>query len=375
MVKNILGYYLRNEIRTGGHRRYLELLNSLSLSGYNVTVLLGNTIDPSEFSFNTIQLNPVYKGRFIPYSVKQMLRVLPALLKLKKGNWTTIAFGETNYLTMLAAKIVLKAKILFAFRSNSYRAKMDQFLLNSKKMTLKKEMQLWKMKNIEKRITKLSDTLIFQTTFDRDDILERTKCSIDKSRIIPNSIRESWFIDDYKNINNSTKLENIIYLGSYDNRKGVIFLLKAMKILKEKNIPVKLEMFGYGKEKLKLEQFVKNNNLENSVVINNKLENPLSRIGYYDLMIVPSVYDSYPNVILESLFTGTPVIASDNSGMKEILQYSEFLFKTGSVTEIADKIEKLFNNNKDYHKIKKLCDIRLNEHDFIWPQMFEKEIK
>lgn len=374
MKPKILGYYLRNEIRTGGHRRYLELLNSLSKKGYKVTVFLGDTIDPTEFNFNIVPLKPVYKGKILPYSFKQMIRVLPQLFKLEKDNWVSLAFGETNYLTMVAAKLILKSKIVFAFRSNSYRAKKDQFLLKNNKISTKQSVQLLKMKYLEKRITKLSDKLIYQTTFDRDDIINRTNTFISKTRIIPNSISESWFLEEYKNTNSSNKLKNIIYLGSYDNRKGVIYLLKAIKILVDKQVDLKLDMFGYGKEKSTLENFVKTNNLEEYVIINDKLSNPLSTMGSYDLMIVPSIYDSYPNVILESLFTGTPVLASDNSGMKEILQYPELLFKTGDSQDIADKIEKIANNSDTYKKIKELCKIRLDAHDFSWPEMFEKEI-
>lgn len=372
MKPTILGFYLRKEIRTGGHKRYLELLNSLSNKGYSVTVLIGNSIDNSDYSFKTIPLKPVNKGRILPYSIKQMFRVLLTIMSLPSAPWVTIVFGESNYFTMLLTKIVLKSKIIFAYRSNSYKARKDQYLLENNKLKLKHKLQLSKMKKLERKITSLSDKIIFQTEFDRNDIILRSGGDISKSIIIPNSVRESWFNKGFKGINTSKGLESIIYLGSFDNRKGVIYLLRAMAILKSRGITPKLDLFGYGNQKAGLINFIEKSGLTESVKIHGKLNDPIKVIGSYDLMIVPSIYDSYPNVILESIFTGTPVIASDNSGMKAILEHQELLFKTGDPNDIAVKIEKLYSCCESYKNIKDICNERCEIHDFVWCDKFEE---
>ena len=376
MKPQILGYYLRNEIRTGGHKRYLELLNTLAINGWDVTVILGNTIDYTNFKFNTIPIKPVYKGR-VPFSIKQLLRILPILHKIKNKNknWITISFGETNYLTMKAAKRVLKAKTIFAFRSNTYKAKIDELEAYKREITIKDSIKLKKILIIEQKISNISDQLIFQTEFDRDNIRSRTNFPTSKSTIIPNSVLESWFVDKYKLLNKSTKLSRILYLGSYDNRKGALFIIKAIEKLKKEGITLKLDMFGYGSEKKELVSYIDNNDLIDSININDKMNDPLSKIYEYDLLVVPSIYDSYPNVILESIFTGTPVIASNNSGMKAILEYDKLLFKTGDYNDIALKIKKLYDNNTSYLEIKKLCTERLHAHNFIWTSRFEDVIK
>lgn len=371
MEKTILGFYLRNEIRTGGHKRYLELLDSLAKKGWKVKVLISNTIDKTQFNFDSIGLKPVFKGKIIPYSLKQMLRILPQLLSLKKGNYITICFGETNYLSMLAANKILKSKSVFAFRSNSYMAKLNQFKL--KKITLKKKLQLIKMYRLEKSIVKLSDQLIFQTDFDKNDIIERHKYS-KATFIIPNSINESWFLSNYKNINNSSKLKKILYLGSYDERKGAIYLLEAINGIIKSKLNIELDMYGYGPNKKMFSKFINDRGIDDKVTIHDKMVEPIKQIGRYDLMIVPSIYDSYPNVILESIFVGTPVLASKNSGMEAILKYDELLFNTGDSNDIENKILGLLKSQEQYRKIKELCNIRANEHDFIWTDRFENII-
>ncbi|MGL1890176.1 MAG: glycosyltransferase family 4 protein [Spirochaetaceae bacterium] len=374
MKPSILGYYLRHEIRTGGHKRYLELLNALSKIGWNVTVILSNTIDTKDFSFNIVSVKPVYRGK-VPYSLKQCFRVFPYLLKLPKGSWRTIVFGETNYLTVKLANIVLKAKVVFAFRSNSYKAKLNEYKEYNKKLNLKKRFGLYKMLKIEKNITKLSDLLIFQTTFDRDDILNRSCTDKNKSVIIPNSLRESWFDDSYKYKNSSSSLKKLIYLGNYDDRKGAIFLLQAFKILKDKNIDLKLDLFGKGNDSIKLQKYIEDVGLTDRVVVHGGMNNPISKLSKYDLMIVPSIYDSYPNVILESIFTGTPVLGSDNSGMSAILDNPQLLFKTGDPDDIASKIEEIYNDEKLYKEVHSLCRKRAEYHDFSWPEKFSNVLE
>lgn len=364
----IFGYYLRNEIRTGGHRRYLELLSSLAKEGFTVKVLLASTIDSSQFSFKTIPVKRVAKGK-IPYTLKQLFRVIPELFKLSKAFYISLAFGESNLLILKATKYILKSRNIFAFRSNSYVAKRNQLEITGKINRLSSKCQLIKMLKIEKSILKSSDFIVFQTEVDKNDILSRhSKLSISSS-IIPNSINEAWFINDYRDLNRSKELRKIIYLGSYDNRKGVIYLIKAMKQVINKGYNIQLDLFGYGKKKQSLLNYVNNNGLKAYIKINDKLSNPLKFIPNYDLMIVPSIYDSYPNVILESIFTGTPVIASNNSGMKAILLYDKLLFKTADHNSIAEKIEYL-THSENYLEAKKLCNIRLSEHDFNWPKQF-----
>lgn len=374
MKISILGFYLRHEVRTGGHKRYLELLDSLSKKGWNVIVIISSTISLSDYNFTAIPVKPVFRGKIIPYSVKQLFRILPSLMNLPRGNWVSIAFGETNYLSLKFSKIMKGSSILFAFRSNTYKAKDNEYIYYNKNKSLKDRFNLNKMLNIEKRITKLADIIVFQTTADRDDIFNRTNTEYKKGVIIPNSLRESWFDNQYRDKNTSKSLQKIIYLGNYDVRKGAQFLLEAFNILKERNIIIDLHLYGGGNESLKLKEYVDNNGLSGNVIVHGKLINPVSVLSEFDLMIIPSVYDSYPNVILESIFTGTPVLGSDNSGMKAILEYSELLFKTADIQDIANKIESIYKNERLYEKVHNLCQKRAVYHDFSWPSKFEEVI-
>lgn len=374
MKYKIIGYYLRNEIRTGGHRRYLELLSSLSDSGYEVNVYMSDTIKSEQFSFNTIKVKPVNKGK-IPYTFKQLIRMLPIFMKLPKDKYLSISFGESNLLIMKLIKFLLKGRNLFAFRSNSYTARLNQYKYYNKKLTLGMKLQLLKMRNIERSVLRTADLVLFQTDFDCNDILSRNSKVNVQSIIIPNSINEKWFLKEYKGINESYSLKSILYLGSFDDRKGVLVLLKGINEIVKKGHNIRLKVHGYGSQKSDLVKYVELNNLADYISINDKISNPLPTISNYDLVVIPSIYDSYPNVILESIFVGTPVIGSNNSGIKSILQYNELLFETGDCNDLAKLIEKMIIDKNYYSKCKDLCSQRLIKHDFNWPNKFIEAIK
>jgi glycosyltransferase involved in cell wall biosynthesis len=89
-------------------------------------------------------------------------------------------------------------------------------------------------------------------------------------------------------------------------------------------------------------------------------------------VVVPSLFDSYPNVVLESIFTGTPVIASRVGGIPEMLEHEDLLFEAGSVEAIEAKIEDLRNSASQFMAVKGKIQTLQDKFDFDWPEKFEE---
>ena len=64
----------------------------------------------------------------------------------------------------------------------------------------------------------------------------------------------------------------------------------------------------------------------------------------FDLIIVPSYIEAFPNVILEALYYNVPVLGSDVGGIPLILS-REHLFKPGDYKMLSKKIIYLLNND------------------------------
>jgi glycosyltransferase involved in cell wall biosynthesis len=72
-----------------------------------------------------------------------------------------------------------------------------------------------------------------------------------------------------------------------------------------------------------------------------------------DVFILSSLEDNLPNVMLESLCTGTPVIAFPNSGAEEIIQngINGIITDEISAISLSKAITTFFNNKSSFNSV------------------------
>ena len=148
-----------------------------------------------------------------------------------------------------------------------------------------------------------------------------------------------------KNTNNFFKILNI---GRLENQKDHTTLIKAVNILKNK-INFKLNIVGYGTEYKKIKKLITNLKLNKEIKIYRNIRNPWKYFKNTDLFISSSLYEGFPNVIIESILNNTPLLSSNcKSGPKEILKQKNGpnLFNVGDFHDLAKKIYKHFKNPK-----------------------------
>lgn len=150
---------------------------------------------------------------------------------------------------------------------------------------------------------------------------------------------------------------NIITLGRLDIGKNHTMLIKALGKLK--NSSVRLYIFGDGDMLLELESLVEDLNLKDQVFLMGFDSNPYRYLKSSDLFIFGSNHEGFPNVLLEALACGLPILTTNcKSGPSEIMQLSEEkndLMKTKygilvPIKNIELMVEgiKYFLKNKDY---------------------------
>lgn len=156
----------------------------------------------------------------------------------------------------------------------------------------------------------------------------------------------------YKISNNIFKILNI---GSLTPKKGQILLLKAFYRLSIKHANIRLTIVGSGVEKNNLEKFIREKKMTGRVEIINRVD-PSEIEGYYldsDLFVLSSRWEGCPNVLLEAMSYGLPVISTDVSGAVNIIEneVSGFIVRRGNTDEMSEKIELLINNLNIREKI------------------------
>ncbi len=163
-----------------------------------------------------------------------------------------------------------------------------------------------------------------------------------------------------------SKQLKIISVGRLVKQKDHITLLKAINILSKK-IKFKLLIMGNGEEKINLINFVKEKKLYKSIKIIPYQKNPYPYIYQSNLLILSSLYEGLPNVLLEALALKKFIISSNcPSGPKEILANQKYgeLFEVKNYKQLSKKIEFFHNNKKKFNKRISLGYKSLNRFNF-----------
>jgi len=144
---------------------------------------------------------------------------------------------------------------------------------------------------------------------------------------------------------------NILFLGRIEERKGLIYLLKALKILNKKFDNLRLIVVGEGPLKEHCQKWAKKNKLEN--VVFEKAISQEEVPSYYktaDIYCSPAIYgESFGIVLIEAMAVGTPVAAFANRGYAGVLQKTKggrFLAKPKDYKTLAQKLETLIKSEK-----------------------------
>jgi glycosyltransferase involved in cell wall biosynthesis len=142
---------------------------------------------------------------------------------------------------------------------------------------------------------------------------------------------------------NPNKLE-LIFVGQLIERKGVMILLEAIKIIAKTNKLFHLTIIGTGELESSLKEFININELQSRVtllgVINSK--NITDYIQKADLLILPSVFDGWGMVINEGLQSHVPVLVSDRCGAKELVKHDQngLIFQHNNVESLTENLQK-----------------------------------
>ena len=111
---------------------------------------------------------------------------------------------------------------------------------------------------------------------------------------------------------------HFITVGGLRTEKNQLLLLQAFFILK--NLPCKLLIVGGGLMENVLRQKVADLGMSDKVVFCGFDKNPFKYVSRSDCFVLSSDVEGFPNVLIEALACGKPVISTDcNSGPRELL--------------------------------------------------------
>ena len=185
-----------------------------------------------------------------------------------------------------------------------------------------------------------------------------------------------------QDIKNSMGSENLLLLGvgRLAQKKGFEFLIQAMPRVIQEIPQARLVIIGFGPQKDRLEKQIQELGLSSSVsLIGGKTGKELRDwFATADIFIGPSIVtqdgdtEGQGVVFLEAMASGTPVIASDVGGIKDVVQdgFSGLLIPEKNPGAIAEKIVELEKNNSLREQLVKNA-LELVNSDYSWKHSAE----
>lgn len=261
-----------------------------------------------------------------------------------------------------------------------------------KRITKEKYEEHRKRLSVEEHLAHTSEAIISSSEQEKENLLEEYKISPSKVKVIyPGVNKELFYPMDRRKAREKLGYrddeEIILYVGRIEPVKGLFTLIKSLKLLKKEVSPLydqlKLIIIGGGskssdhlknKEILYLKNMIKAYDLGEKVFfLGSKKQNGLKK--YYsaaDVLVMPSLYESFGLVALEALACGTPVIASRIGEMKSIIKEGKngLHFASGNSSSLFSCLQYFFSHRNNFWDRER---IRQNIiHRFSWEKMAEE---
>ena len=191
-------------------------------------------------------------------------------------------------------------------------------------------------------------------------LTEGMKAEIDKkykmnSVVIPNGIELYKFKTELTGLSklqtgsySSDTDQNIIFVGTLRQIKGVRYLIEAMSIMRLNDPHVELMIVGDGEEKEYLQKLTSDLNLNNCVSFVGKVPN--DDIPKYmkeaDLFVLPSLSESFGIVNIEAMASGLPIVSTNVGGLPDLIKdgINGFLVNPRDPAAIAEKSLLILND-------------------------------
>ena len=311
----------------------VTLLNNLG-EKYEITLCLekkeGIFLNEINKKIKIIEYKPNCSKNIFVQKVKNMLKRVIFILKYKDKFDFSACYATYSLACNFTAKVASSNCALWVhsdyvtiFKNNI--SKMKEFFENLKYQKYKNIVFVSKTaKNNFNKIMDFKNTTIIYNLINSKKILKLSKQAI-------TLIRK----ENYTTFLNVGRHEEVA--------KRLMRLIEAARELKNNGYPFKILLIGDGQDTTKYKDKVKEYQLEKEIIFLGKQKNPYPYFKISDCIILTSDYEGYPVVYQEAFVLGLPIITTDVSDSKQIIEN-----KWGIVTK---------KNTEDiYNAMKQFCE-------------------
>lgn len=229
-------------------------------------------------------------------------------------------------------------------------------LAGARVIVSERNMEIWKPWYwlwLDRLLARYTSMILTNAEVIKRFVINTTKIEPDRTRVIYNSVNPVRFASiDRVALRSGFGLEQkvriITSIGRLEEQKDFQTLLAAYAIVRERvaSLPMKILIVGQGSLRRDLERLAQTLGIADETIFLGWRKDIETVLAITDIFVLTSIREGLPNVVLEAMAAGKPIVASDVGGIPEVVVngLTGFLVSPQNVSGFAEAICRLLND-------------------------------
>jgi glycosyltransferase involved in cell wall biosynthesis len=316
----------------GAERIILNLARGLTARGYPVDLILARAEGP-------YMVQVPDSVRLIDLKASRVLSSLPALIHYLHHERPTVLLSAlyTNMIALWARRLCGIPRRVIISEHNTLSSVAEN----------QEDLRWQVFPKLAEWIYPWADGIVAVSKSVADDLAQVARIPRDRIQVVYNPVVTSDLSEKSEAVLEHPWFRKseppvVLAVGRLTSQKGFNILIRAFAHLRKTRV-VRLMILGEGEERPFLEGLIRQLGLEQDVSLPGFMQNPYPYMVRASLFVLSSRWEGLPTVLVEALYLGTPIIATDcPGGSREILKDGQYgqLVKVDDPFMLADAMER-----------------------------------
>ncbi|MEZ6067352.1 MAG: glycosyltransferase [Planctomycetaceae bacterium] len=198
----------------------------------------------------------------------------------------------------------------------------------------------------------------------------------EKTVVIPNGVDAERFSTalpaDLQTYGIPPQSRTLLFVGRLHPQKAPELLIEAARPLIERDSDLYLLLVGDGPMMEELRQQVRGSGMDRQVLFPGRLPNVAPLLKASTLLVLPSRWEGMPNVVLEAMAAGCPVVATAVEGSSDLIRHGEsgWLCNPNSVNDLRAALTLALADESTRRRVAEESQ-RVSSEEFTWSRVAE----